>query len=326
MDERRWEVALGAVVLVGGAALIALFWMLGELRFGRGTDLVVQFSHTGNVVRGAPVKLGGVKVGRVEVIRLHPERRDQAGEPLPVDMELSLNASTRGTVRTDAQLTVATLGPLGEAYLELAIGSADAPRLAAGQPLRGVDPARLDLLFARMSKMLEAVAQIIEDPPDALGELIASTGALTRTVDGVLKDSRGELKTLTAELAAAAVDLRQLARIARQGFEPGGRGDKVVADLPQLTRDARTTFAGLAGTAGKLTEEDGERLRHALAAYASAGERLERLAARGEQLLAKIEAGEGTIGGLHKDPQLYKDLRDLLEDLKKHPWKLLWKK
>jgi len=42
-------------------------------------------------------------------------------------------------------------------------------------------------------------------------------------------------------------------------------------------------------------------------------------------MLARIEAGEGTLGKTIKDPQVYDDLRSLLSDLKAHPWKMLWK-
>ncbi len=35
--------------------------------------------------------------------------------------------------------------------------------------------------------------------------------------------------------------------------------------------------------------------------------------------------GRGTIGGLYLDPKVYEDLRALLDDLKKHPWKMFWK-
>jgi phospholipid/cholesterol/gamma-HCH transport system substrate-binding protein len=49
------------------------------------------------------------------------------------------------------------------------------------------------------------------------------------------------------------------------------------------------------------------------------------VAARAERLLARIEAGEGTLGAMQKDPQIYEDLKALITDLRKHPWKVLWK-
>ena len=72
MEERSLEIKVGVRVLLGLVGVIALLWLMGELRFSSGTELLVRFAHTGNVVKGAPVKLGGVRVGQVAAIELQP--------------------------------------------------------------------------------------------------------------------------------------------------------------------------------------------------------------------------------------------------------------
>jgi phospholipid/cholesterol/gamma-HCH transport system substrate-binding protein len=52
---------------------------------------------------------------------------------------------------------------------------------------------------------------------------------------------------------------------------------------------------------------------------------LEQIAGRADRVLGRLEAGEGTGGALLKDPALYDELRTLVTDLRKHPWKVLWK-
>ena len=90
MDETRLELKVGALVLLALAGALALLFLMGELSFGTRKHLIVDFSHTGNVVKGAPVKLGGVGVGKVESIELHAARKDADGLPLPVSIEASL--------------------------------------------------------------------------------------------------------------------------------------------------------------------------------------------------------------------------------------------
>ena len=144
MDERRLEMKVGALVLAALVGVLGLLWLMGELTLGRDTVLSVDFSHTGNVVKGAPVKLGGVVVGRVEEIHLEPDRRDPQGRPLPVRMGLSVKPEAMVALREDTRVTVATVGPLGEPYLELNPGSASSPPLpASGGSLRGTDAPRL---------------------------------------------------------------------------------------------------------------------------------------------------------------------------------------
>lgn len=43
------------------------------------------------------------------------------------------------------------------------------------------------------------------------------------------------------------------------------------------------------------------------------------------ELLKRINQGDGTVGKLISEDEIYNDLRDLTKDIKKHPWKLLKK-
>jgi len=42
-------------------------------------------------------------------------------------------------------------------------------------------------------------------------------------------------------------------------------------------------------------------------------------------IFERINRGEGTIGKLLSDEELYNEIRDLVQDIKRHPWKLFWK-
>ncbi len=336
MDERRLEIKVGALLLAAVGGLLALLWLMGELTLGGGTTLIVEFGHTGNVVRNAPVKLGGVPIGRVEKVVLTPDRRDEYGEPVPVRMELSVDEKVLTALREDALVTVATQGPLGEPYLEVYTGSARAGPFPPEKVIRGVDAPRLDLVYNRLSNFLESASRVLEEDPRALSTLVGGVLSLTKTVDGVLTENRQDIHTLASELSAAARDLRLLSEAARSTLEPGGRGARLIEDaaqsaslmrseLPRITQEASRAIGGLAALSGGFNADDGEKLKIALDRYALAGERLERLADRGDRILARIEEGKGTMGGAYKDPQLYNDLKDLISDLRKHPWKLLWK-
>jgi phospholipid/cholesterol/gamma-HCH transport system substrate-binding protein len=296
-----------------------LFWIMGS--FSSVTSpgrLSVRFAHTGHVTEGAPVRLGGVQVGRVDRIRLFPERRDESGASLPITMELSLSDESRRALHADVAVTIATQGPLGEPYLELDPGSATTPLLALGTEIRGVEALRLDQVAARMGALLDALSETLQDNPGAVTSLLRGIGGFSETAGGVLKENRDQLRTLLSELTAAAKQMNALARAAQAQLPPGEK-------TARMMDDAQRALAGLAAATKDLTPEDGARARQALASYAAAGEKLDRIAARAERVLARMEAGEGTLGALQKDDQLYKDLRDLVADLKAHPWKVLWK-
>ncbi len=335
MDERRLELKVGALVLATLAGVLVLLWLMGELRLGSEAGLAVDFGHTGNVVEGAPVKLGGVQVGRVHDIQLQPERRDAQGRPLPVRMDLAVSPEALGALRKDARVTVATVGILGEPYLELNPGSAP-ERLPPDTAVRGTDAPRLDVLAEQLTRFVDLLSQMLEEDPEAIRGLAANVSRLARTLDRLLTESQGDVKVLASELAAASKDLRQLAALAREAFQPGGKGARLLddasavasvvrRDLPGLTKSAGTTLDGLAAVVGPLGPEDGARVKLALERLTAASGQLERIAARADRVLAKLEAGEGTAGAVLQDSTLYDELRMLVTDLRKHPWKVLWK-
>ena len=312
MSEKRLELKVGALLVVAILGAVGLLALMGELRFNEDINLRVNFSHTGNVVEGAPVKLGGVSVGRVKHIALSADRRDEEGFPLPVQMELHVSKDALASLREDVAVTVATMGPLGEAYLELYTGSAHRPAFDASKVIRGLDAPRLDLVANRLSNFLESASRVLEENPRAMSTLVANITSLSENMDLLLKDNRPGVTALTAEAAASMKDLRQLLNSLRQ-------------HLPRMAENADATLEGIAAVSSQLSREDGVALKKALERYSAAGEKLEKIAERGDRLLAKLEAGEGTAGAVLKDPQVYDDLKTLIKDLRKNPWKVLWK-
>ncbi len=335
MDESRLELKVGALVLAALVGAFTLLVLMGELSFGGARKITVDFSHTGNVVKNAPVKLGGVVVGKVEEVELLASRRDPAGSPLPVKMTLGLTRDAAEALRKDVMVTISSVGPLGESYLEVSPGAGKEPH-DLKVSIRGVDSPRIDLVSNRLAKFLDAAATVLESDPQAFTKLVKGVGGLTTTVDGVIEENRDELKTLAEDLSVAASDLRVVAATARKQLEPGGKANGLIddaaatakvarAELPELSKQASIALGGLARVSGPLTEEDGQRLKAMIAKYQSAGEKLDSLATRADRVLAKLDAGEGSLGAAMKDKAVYDELKSLLTDVRKNPWKLLWK-
>lgn len=336
MDERRLELKVGGLVLGALGALALLLVALGELGGGGGSRLFVDFAFAGGLPSGAPVKLAGVKVGRVTAVELHAARREANGGPLPVRVVVDLEPRALAGLRGDVRFSVATQGPLGEPYLEIDPGSTAAPPLAAGAELRGLDPARIDVLTSRIADLLDAAGAAIGDDPESFRALARELTSLAKESSGALRDNRPTLDRAAGDLAAAAADLRAVTAETRALLAPGGAGRRLVEDgadvagqlkrdLPALSARADRALAGAEQLTGSVTPEDVAAAKAAIARYEAAGARFEEVAGRADRLLAKIERGEGSIGGLANDPVLYQDLKALLTDLRQHPWKLLWK-
>ncbi len=335
MDESKLELKVGALLLAALLGTLGLLSLMGELSFGSSAALKVDWSHTGNVVKGAPVKIAGVSVGRVDDIALLPTRRDGLGELMPVQMALAISKDAMGALRKDAAVTISSQGALGEPYLELYPGVSPEP-LAAGAPVRGVDSPRIDVVSNRLAGFLEKASKMLEEDPGAISGFITGIAGLSKNLDGVMSENRADVRQIVIELNQTVKDLRAISAIAKVQLEPGGKANGFIddasaamkvlrSDVPLMSKQAQVALGGVSALTGGFTEEDNRKLKVAIAKYATAGEKLDMIALRADRMLARLEAGEGTLGKTIKDPQVYDDLRSLLSDLKKHPWKMLWK-
>jgi len=134
-DHSRAELAVGAFVVVGLAGLAYLSVSIGGLELFENDRIQVgaRFASIGDLKTGAVVKVAGVKVGRVQAIRLE----DYAAETkLAIDANLVLPSDTIASIRTE--------GLLGESYVLLRPGGAE-DNLEDGSRIGQTEPA-IDLI------------------------------------------------------------------------------------------------------------------------------------------------------------------------------------
>jgi phospholipid/cholesterol/gamma-HCH transport system substrate-binding protein len=335
MEERRLELKVGILLAVALAGAVGLLYLLGEFHLIGGARVFANFAHSGGVPPGAPIKMAGVRVGRVRNIELLPSRRDDQGAALPVRMELEIIGDIFKQLHSDAPVSMASQGALGEPYLEIATGSANQPPLAAGAQLRGEDPPRIDLISARLYDVLNGASNMMGKAPEVQSLFKTATGVAKRAES--LMDQAGPAVTQAVDdIGQAAKELRSVANAANAALKDDGEIGRLLADaraiagqlrkdVPAIAEKAQQAVDGAAALTGSVTPADVARLKEAIGGYEKAGATLAEVATRAERILARIENGEGSIGGLAKDPQVYQDLKALVTDLKKHPWKVLWK-
>jgi phospholipid/cholesterol/gamma-HCH transport system substrate-binding protein len=54
-------------------------------------------------------------------------------------------------------------------------------------------------------------------------------------------------------------------------------------------------------------------------------EQVRTILADAEEIVRTIRRGEGTVGALLMDEQIFDDLKELIRDLKHNPWKFFWR-
>ncbi len=111
------DIAVGLFVLIGLAFGGYLSLQIGGLGFGREAGLVLYatFDDIGGLSARSPVRIGGVKVGRVESISLDEDLRARVRLNLANDLELPV----------DSAASIRTSGLLGDQFVALEPGAED---------------------------------------------------------------------------------------------------------------------------------------------------------------------------------------------------------
>lgn len=100
--------------------------------------------------------------------------------------------------------------------------------------------------------------------------------------------------------------------------------DQLVASVSEMSSDAKEFMKSLDENQKKafkeiqdVIEENRSNIKEASQSFANAGPKLEELAENLSEITGKMRSGEGTIGKLYADEQLYNDLKSFTEEAKK---------
>src|SRR5689334_19076568 len=121
--ERGLEFKVGLLILISAAILVGFVFVLGNFSLKSGFTIHVQYAYSGNLQEGAPVKVAGIKVGKVEDVRfVGGKELDANGNRVEVVVDAWVESDARDSIRQDAEFFVNTAGVLGEQYLEIVPG------------------------------------------------------------------------------------------------------------------------------------------------------------------------------------------------------------
>ena len=226
------RLALVGTFVVGGLLLFAVgLFMIGDRRllFAERFEVEADFGNVTGIAIGTGVRLAGFDAGEVLAVEipLNP------GERFLVRMRV--REDLRSLVRTDSVAAVLTDGLLGSVFIQIRSGSADAPSVADGGRIRGVDAVEIADLIEEGRDTFRIVAGeflgLRTQMSDTLGDLGATIETTTELVTGIGEDVR----TITGASAELMGDARS-----------------VLAD----TRDLVANLAAGDGTVGRLLGDD----------------------------------------------------------------------
>ncbi|MBS1124723.1 MAG: Mammalian cell entry related domain protein, partial [Deltaproteobacteria bacterium] len=246
----------------------------------------------------------------------------------------------KDSIRSDAEFFINTAGVLGEQYLEIVPGTDwDKPPIAPGSIIhdhRVKNPPRTDLVVARLYEVLDGVSSVLRDDRDAIKNMLSNGASAVSEVNKLLVENRQQIGELIVAATGIANEGKATLTKVNAGLGDGRPVASLIASADATLATARTSMSALTPGAqalltdatrvtGLLTETRlagvDKALDNASKAAGTAGALLDNT----NGLVTDLRGGKGTAGALLSRDELYSDLRELIRDLKRNPWKFFWK-
>ncbi len=173
MENKMTHESRVTLLITGTLVIVGLFaWLLGAKNpFRKSTDLYVSYNFAGGIEVGSPVRVAGIKVGKVERIEFFSPAEGtfkvndtKPGEVLtPIKIRISIAKEAAESVRKNSKFYINLAGIIGERYIEITPGTVDSEKLKKGEIVRGVDPPRIDQLISQSFDLAGKIQKVIEE-------------------------------------------------------------------------------------------------------------------------------------------------------------------
>jgi phospholipid/cholesterol/gamma-HCH transport system substrate-binding protein len=178
------------LLFLASLVLVALFaFVLGGFQpIGGGNTLKVAYNFAGGIEVGSPVRVMGIKVGKVRSIDFDPQFKfPETGEEVKLLITININNDAWPTIRKDSRFYINLAGVIGEKFLEISPGSTEQPELTSGQTVRGEDPPRIDQMISQSYALAGKLLDMVEQNEGSVVQSLETLNRLVVNFDKMLK-------------------------------------------------------------------------------------------------------------------------------------------
>lgn len=183
----RAELKVGLLAIGSGLLIILFAYLMGASNpFSSSQELHVMYNFAGGIEKGSPVRVMGIKVGRVKSINFDPHFKMEDGETVNLRITISVNKEAWPTIRKDSKFFINLAGVIGEKFLEISPGGADSEGFTTGDVVRGEDPPRVDQLISQSYGLAGKVIEILEKNEGSVSNTLAQLDKLVTNFNKTL--------------------------------------------------------------------------------------------------------------------------------------------
>ncbi|MEX0746040.1 MAG: MlaD family protein [Phycisphaeraceae bacterium] len=317
MDDRKRNLAVGLTAFVGLAGVLVMMLLFGDIAnlFNRTYPVTIELPGAGGVNPGSRVQLHGIAIGQVETVRLRlppgtgVEVVAQVHENIriPTNSEVLIESPLLAGSPVIAMRTPTDEGPTdylprdGTARIE---GQVPTIATALAQELQAVFDERLD--------QFDGIIENFESLSGEWQQVGRHVNMLIEPRNANHVDNDGETPNITTVIARMDRRLLELEQMIA-GINRYVNDDEMYENLRQTLTSSRAVAVRAEDTIEKLSESVDENLVALRKRYVALADDLAGAVGSMHKLVDEVREGEGTVGRLVKDPELYENLNDAAE-------------
>jgi phospholipid/cholesterol/gamma-HCH transport system substrate-binding protein len=304
------ELRVGLLVLIAiGVLIVLILNASGQLNpFSSHLHLRARFGDANGLREGSEVRLAGVRIGKVDRIRLlNPSEVGTGPNPQKVEAFLTIDSKIDSVPATERIRSDSTAQQAAPSILGSEMIVNITPGTAIGQPIKENEllPSTSGSTMSDLATSGTDLAQRLSKLSDQINEVVKQVRDGKGTVGRLFND-----ESLYNNLNATISDAEALAQQIKSGKGSAGKfiyDEAIYNNANDISLNLKKLSADLTagrGTAGRLLQSDemynkinriADRVNHSMDQI--------------DSIVAGVNAGQGTLGKLVKDEGIYNDAR-----------------
>jgi phospholipid/cholesterol/gamma-HCH transport system substrate-binding protein len=284
------EIKIGIFIAIALLILATFIFIVGDIKvlFRKpGYVLFSVFDSTAGLEKRAVVRLAGVKVGYVRDIRLKESRAEVV---MIIDADMKIPHGSKATV--------ASLGLVGEKYVEIFPGK-ERVFYKPEETIGGLPSASLD----QIGTMLLSIGSEIQELSQSLKEILGE------------EESQTNFRNTLQNLSSFTADLKEFLGENRNSLDQViGNSSKAVQGFDQSIKEISDNIEELIFLLKDIAEENREEIKINLKRIKELVQQTEKSLELLNESLKKINKGEGTLGKLIHQPDLYHKAEQVVDE------------
>lgn len=174
------ETKVGLLSFFAVVLIFIFAYLVGLISpFSDSYDLNIMYNYAGGIEQGSPVRVMGIKVGKVKSITFEPDfKMPDSEQEVKLRVQVSIEKKAWKSVRQDSKFFINLAGVIGEKFLEISPGTNEKSEFKSGDIVRGEDPPRIDQLISQSYGLAGKIIELVNKNEGSVGNIIAQMDKL----------------------------------------------------------------------------------------------------------------------------------------------------